>query len=51
MINNKTGKKIEKFLNKVSKKEYPFVKSEKIVDGLGTKRVSSKIKKILEKSN
>jgi len=44
-------KKIEKFLNEITSKEYPFVKSKKVVDGLGAKRVSIKIKKILEKSN
>jgi len=51
IINKKTDKKIQKFLHEITTKDSPYTKSKKIVDGLGTKRVSSEIKKILEKSN
>lgn len=50
-INKKTGKKIKKFLNEISSKQYSVVKSQKIVDGFGARRVSREIEKILEMSS
>lgn len=50
-INKNTSKKIEEFLYDISNKRGSTIQQKNIVDGLGGKRVSVQIKKLLEKSH